>query len=138
MFLKLAPLKGVVRFRKKRKLSPRYVGPFEIVQTIGKVAYKLVLNPNLSSVHDMFHVSMLKKYVSDPSHVLNQEPIEVHEDLTYEEKPIAILDRKEENLRNKTIVLVKVQWNRHGCEEATWEREDQIRAQYPYLFQSGM
>ena len=134
VFLKVAPLKGVMRFGKKGKLSPRYVGPFEIIQRIGKVAYKLALSPELSSVHDVFHVSMLKKYVSDPSHVLNQEPIEVHEDLTYEEKPVKILDREEKVLRNKVIPLVKVLWRNHKIEEATWEREDDMKARYPDLF----
>ena len=119
MFLKVAPLKGVMRFGKKGKLSPRYVGPFEIIQRIGKVAYKLALSPKLSSVHDVFHVSMLKKYVSDLSHVLNQEPIEVHEDLTYEKKPVKIMDREEKLLKNKVIPLVKVLWRNHKIEEAT-------------------
>ena len=85
VFLKVAPLKGVMRCGKKGKLSPRYIGPFEIIERIGKMAYRLTLSPDLSKVHNVFHVSMLKKYVPDPSHVLSQEPIEVHEDLTYEE-----------------------------------------------------
>ena len=85
----MAPLKGVMRFGKKGKLSPGYVGPpFEIIARIGKVAYRLALSPDPSSAHNLFDVSMLKKYVSDPSHVITQEPIEVHEDLTYEEKPV--------------------------------------------------
>ena len=134
MFLKVAPLKGVMRFGKKGKLSPRYVRPFEIIQRIGKVAYKLALSPELSSVHDVFHVSMLKKYVFDPSHVLNQEPIEVHKDLTYEDKPIKILDREEKVLRNKVIPLVKVLWRNHKIKEATWEHEDDMKARYPDLF----
>ena len=124
LFLKVAPVKDVMRFGKKGKLSPRHVGPFEII----------ALSPELSSVHDVFHVSMLKKYVSDPSHVLNQEPIEVHEDLTYEEKPVKILDREEKVLRNKVIPLVKVLWRNHKIEEATWEREDDMKARYPDLF----
>ena len=134
MFLKVAPLKGVMRFGKKVKLSPRYMGPFEIIQRIGKVAYKLALSPELSSVHDVFHISMLKKYVSDSSHVLNQEPIEVHEDLTYEEKPVKILDREEKVLRNKVIPLVKVLWRNHKIEEATWECEDDMKAPTPTYF----
>ena len=134
VFLKVAPLKGVMRFGKKGKLSPRYIGPFEIIERIGKVAYRLALNPELASVHNVFHVSMLKKYVADPSHVLSQEPIEVHEDLTYEEKPVKILDRQDKMLRNKVIPLVKVLWRNHKVEEATWEREDDMRARYPDLF----
>ncbi|KAL5563785.1 hypothetical protein UlMin_033532 [Ulmus minor] len=127
VFLKVAPMKGVMRFGKKGKLSPRFIGPFEILERIGKVAYKLALPPELSSVHNVFHVSMLKKYVSDPSHVLEHEPIQVNEDLTYEEKPVQILDRKDKTLRNKVIPLVKVLWRNHKIEEATWEREDDMR-----------
>ncbi|KAL5568108.1 hypothetical protein UlMin_024683 [Ulmus minor] len=85
VFLKVAPMKGVMQFGKKGKLSPRYIEPFEILERIGKVAYRLALPPELSSVHNVFHVSMLRKYISDPSHVLESEPIEVHENLTYEE-----------------------------------------------------
>ncbi|KAL5574279.1 hypothetical protein UlMin_023876 [Ulmus minor] len=134
IFLKVAPMKGVMRFGKKGKLSPRFIGPFEILERIGKVAYKLALPPELSSVHNVFHVSMLKKYVSDPSHVLEHEPIQVNEDLTYEEKPVQILDRKDKTLRNKVIPLVKVLWRNHKIEEATWEREDDMRISYPELF----
>ncbi|KAL5568353.1 hypothetical protein UlMin_024928 [Ulmus minor] len=115
------------------KLSPRYIGPFEILERIGKVAYKLALPSELASVHNVFHVSMLRKYVSDPSHVLESEPIEVREDLTYQEQPVQILDRKYKALRNKVIPLVKVLWRNHKVEEATWEREDEMRAKYPHL-----
>ncbi|KAL5574707.1 hypothetical protein UlMin_016406 [Ulmus minor] len=108
VFLKVAPMKGVMRFGKKGKLSPRYIGPFEILERIGKVAYKLALPSELAAVHNVFHVSMLRKYVSDPSHVLVSEPIEVREDLTYQEQPVQILDRKDKALRNKVIPLVKV------------------------------
>ncbi|KAL5543351.1 hypothetical protein UlMin_007135 [Ulmus minor] len=134
VFLKIAPMKGVMRFGKRGKLSPRYIGPFEILERVGKVAYRLALPPDLSSVHNVFHVSMLKKYVPDPTHVLEHEPIEVHEDLTYEEQPVQVLDRKEKKLRNKAIPLVKVLWRNHKVEEATWEREDEMREKYPHLF----
>ena len=123
-----------MRFGKRGKLSPRYIGPFEILEKVGKVAYRLALPPDLSSVHNVFHVSMLKKYVPDPTHVLEHEPIEVHEDLAYEEQPVQILDRKEKTIRNKAIPLVKVLWRNHKVEEATWEREDEMRAKYPHLF----
>ncbi|KAL5554209.1 hypothetical protein UlMin_041610 [Ulmus minor] len=126
-------MKGVMRFGKKGKLSPRYIGPFENLERIGKVAYRLALPPELSPVHNVFHVSMLRRYVSDPSHVLENEPIEVHEDLTYEEQPVQILDRKDKTLRNKVISLVKVLWRNHKVEEATWEREDEMRTKYPHL-----
>ncbi|KAL5563735.1 hypothetical protein UlMin_033482 [Ulmus minor] len=115
----IAPMKGVMRFGKRGKLSPRYIGPFEILEKVGRVAYRLALPLDLSSVHNVFRVSMLKKYVPDPTHVLEHEPIEVHEDLTYEEQPVQILDRKEKTLRNKAIPLVKVLWRNHKVEEAT-------------------
>ena len=134
VFLKVAPFKGVMRFGKKGKLSPRYIGPFEILERIGNVAYRLALPQELAYVHNVFHVSMLKKYISDPSHVLDHEPIEVHEDMTYEEKPVRILAREEKVLRNKVIPLVKVLWRNHATEEATWEREDEMRKSYPELF----
>jgi hypothetical protein len=136
VFLKLSPWKGIVRFGKRGKLSPRYIGPYEITERIGAVAYRLALPPRLSRVHDVFHVSMLRKYVADPSHVLQEQPIRLREDLTYEEKPVQILDRREQILRNKTIPLVKVLWSNHMVEEATWEPEEQMRQQYPHLFAS--
>ena len=116
MFLKVAPIKVVMRFEKKGKLSPIYIGPFEIMERIGKVAYRLALPSEMSSVHNVFHVSMLRKYVSDPSHVLENKLIKVREYLTYEEKPVQILDRKHKMLRNKVILLLKVLWHNHGRE----------------------
>ena len=123
-----------MRFEKKGKLSPRYVGPFEITERIGKVAKRLALSLDLLAVHNVFHVSKLKKYVLDPSHVLTEEPIEVHEDLTYEEKPVNIFDRQYKILRNKVIPLVKVLWRNQKIEEATWEREDNMKTKYAELF----
>ncbi|KAL5574029.1 hypothetical protein UlMin_023626 [Ulmus minor] len=134
VFLKVSPFKGVIRFGKRGKLNPRYIGPYEILERVGKTAYRLALPPNLASVHNVFHVSMLKKYVSDKSHVLEQEPIEIHEDLSFEEKPVQILDYKIKTLRNKDIPLVKVLWRNQKTEEATWEREDEMRTSYPELF----
>ena len=134
VFLKLSPWKGVVRFGKRWKLSPRYIEPFEIVERIGPMAYRLDLSEKLSQVHNVFHISMLRKYIYDPSHVLETPEIELRDDLSYEEQPVQILGREEKELRNKTISLVKVLWRNHLVEEATWEREDQMRSQYPHLF----
>ncbi|XP_024033103.1 uncharacterized protein LOC112095405 [Morus notabilis] len=100
VFLKIAPMKGVMHFGKKGKLSPRYIGHFQIIKRIGKIAYRLALPPELATVHDVFHVSMLKKYTPDPSRVIEYEPIQVHEDMTYEEQPVQILAREEKRLRN--------------------------------------
>ena len=134
VFMRISPWKGVLRFGKKGKLSPRYMGPYEIVERIGEVAYRLRLPPELARIHDVFHVFMLRKYIADPSHVLRDQPVELKEDLTYEERPVQIVDRKDQVLRNKVIPLVKVLWMNHGREEATWEREDQMQTQYPHLF----
>ena len=134
VFLKLFPWKGVVCFEKRGKLNPRYIGPFEIVERIGPVAYRLDLPEEFSRVHNVFHISMLLKYIPDPSHVLDTPEIELRDDLSYEEQPVQILGREEKELRNKKISLVKVLWRNHLVEEATWKREDQMRSQYPHLF----
>ncbi|KAL6195768.1 hypothetical protein ACLB2K_031386 [Fragaria x ananassa] len=135
VFLKLSPWKGVVHFGKREKLSPRYIGPYEIIERVGSLAYRLALPPELSRIHNVFHVSMLRKYIADPSHVLEEQPISLQKDLSYEEEPVQILDRKEQVLRSKSISLVKVLWRSHQVEEATWESEEQMRQQYPYLFE---
>jgi hypothetical protein len=109
VFLKISPSKGIMRFGIKGKLSPRYIGPFEILERIGMVAYRLALPPTFYGVHDVFHVSMLKKYVYDPSHIIEYEHIEVQPDATMVEKPIKILDRKDQVLRNKVIPMILVQ-----------------------------
>ena len=108
MFLKVTPLKRKVKAGKGKKLQPRYIGPFKILLRVGKVAYRLELPISLSQIHDLFHVSLLKKYHSDPTHILPPEDIELDEYLTYEEQPIRVLDRKVKDLRNKQIPLVKV------------------------------
>ena len=110
------------------------MGSYEIVERIGEVAYQLRLPPKLARIHDVFHFSMLQKYMADPSHVLRDQPIELKEDLTYEEIPVQIVDRKDKVLRNKVIPLMKVLWMNHGKEEATWGHEDQMQTQYLHLF----
>ncbi|KAL0536770.1 hypothetical protein IC582_025731 [Cucumis melo] len=135
VFLKVAPMRGVVRFERRGKLSPRFVGPFEILERIGPVAYRLAMPPSLSTVHDVFHVSMLRKYVPDPSHVVDYEPLEIDENLSYVEQPVEVLAREVKTLRNRQIPLVKVLWRNHRVEEATWEREDDMRSRYPELFE---
>ncbi|XP_043700082.1 uncharacterized protein LOC122650762 [Telopea speciosissima] len=119
-----------MRFGKKGKLSPRYIGPYEILARVGQVAYRLALPPMLVGVHDVFHVFMLKKYVPDPSHVISQELPEVNEDLTYNKRPVAILDRKEYNLRNRSVLYVQVRWSNHADQEASWELESELRAKH--------
>ena len=130
MFLKVSPMKGLSRFGKKGKLSPRYIRPFEILEKIGDMAYRLALPPNLSQVHSIFHVSMLRKYQLDPTHVLRYEEIEVDDKVSYVERLIRIEDRKEHVLRNKTILMVKVIWEHHGTEGAMWESDEVMRRQH--------
>ena len=110
VFLKVAPWKGVIWFQKKKKgkLNPRFIGPFRILERIGPVAYRLELSPELSRIHNVFHVSMLKKYVLDLSHILKDPPIELEEDLSFEVQPIAIVDQEMKQLRSKVIPMVKV------------------------------
>ena len=127
-------MKGVKQFGVKRKLSLKFIGPFEILRRIGEVAYELALPPELDGVHNVFHVSQLRKYVYDPSHILSYEPLQVDETLSYEEKPLKILYQRVKELRNKPITLVKVLWTHHGEEEATWEKESDMRSRYPHLF----
>ena len=128
------PKKGVVRFGKHGKLSPRFIGPFEILERIGTVAYRLELPPSMSGVHEVFHVSMLRKYTPDPAHVVDWGQIEVDTDRTFEEGPVCILDSRDQVLRRKTLRLVRVLWWHYGVEESTWERDDTMRATNPFLF----
>ncbi|XP_070678252.1 uncharacterized protein [Malus domestica] len=119
--------RGVVRFGKKGKLSPRNIEPYRITERVGEVTYRLELPSELSKVHDVFHVSMLRHYVLDPSHVIPPQSLEINSDLTYDEEPVTILDRKDKVLRNKIVPLVKVLWRNHSVQKATWETEDRIR-----------
>ncbi|KAJ9563463.1 hypothetical protein OSB04_008623 [Centaurea solstitialis] len=134
VLLKVSPWKGVIRFRKRGKLGPRFIGPFEIVARIGKVAYRLELPPELSQIHDTFHVSQLRKCLADDSAFVPLEDIEVDERLNYAEKPIAVLERKTKTLRNKEVGIVKVQWEHRKGSEWTWEPEDEMRRNYPELY----
>ncbi|XP_043717608.1 uncharacterized protein LOC122665523 [Telopea speciosissima] len=127
-------MKGVLRFGKKGKLSPRHIGSYEILARIGPVAYRLALPPSLVGVHDVFHVSILRKYIVDLAHVLTQELPELSEDLTYVEEPVKILERNEQNLRNHVVSYIKVRLRNHSDEEASWERESETRAMHPHLF----
>ncbi|XP_073137293.1 uncharacterized protein [Henckelia pumila] len=134
VFIRVAPLKGVMRFAKKGKFDSRFVGPFEILDRVGTLAYRVAMPPNLVGVHNVFHVSMLRKYISNPFHVLNLEPLQSSPHMTYEERPDRIMEKQERRLRNKTIPMVKVKWLNHSDEEATWETEAYIRTRYPELF----
>nr|XP_033509710.1 uncharacterized protein LOC117274491 [Nicotiana tomentosiformis] len=130
---KVSPMKGVMRFCKKGKLSPRYIGSYRIIQRIGQVAYRLERPPEISLVHLVFHASILKKVVGDLTLIIPVEAIEVNEELTYEEILITILNRKGRKLRNKEIASVKVLWRNQHVEESTWEAEEEMKKKYPHL-----
>ena len=134
VFLKVMPKRGVVRFGKNGKLSLRFIGPFEILERVGTIAYRLALPPSISGVHEVFHVSMLRRYTPDPAHVVYWGEIEVNTDGTFEEGPMCIMDSQDQVLRPKTVRVVRVPWQHRGVEESTWEREDTMRATYPFLF----
>ena len=129
-------MKGAHRFEIKGKLAPRYIGPFTILERRGKVAYQLELPPNLSQVHDVFHVSQLRRCFKDPIRAVDHEVLELQQDLSYKEHPVRILDQAERRTRQKAIKFLKVQWSHHSDDEATWEREDSPRDEYPALFPS--
>lgn len=137
VYLRVSPTKGVVRFGMGGKLSPRFIGPYEILERVGDLAYRLALPPALSRVHNVFHVSQLRRYISDPDHILEAEPLYVQEDLTYDELPLRIVDRMDRVLRRRVIPYVKVQWTNHLVREATWELEEEMRQKYPHLFEEG-
>ncbi|KAA3483210.1 receptor-like protein kinase [Gossypium australe] len=124
----------VLRFSRKGKVSPCFIQPYEVTERIGPVAYRLTVPPGLEKIYDVFHVSMLRQYRSDPSHIIVPIEVEIQPDLTYGEEPIKILAREVKQLRNKSIALLKVLWHRHGIEEGTWEPEESTSNQYPNLF----
>ncbi|XP_077249415.1 uncharacterized protein LOC143888918 [Tasmannia lanceolata] len=134
VFVKISPFKAVMRFGRKGKLSPRYIGPYRISKRVGSRAHELELPPNLDRMHNVFHVSMLRLYHPDSSHVLEEDEVELQGDWPFLEGPVRILERKERVLRNKSIPLVRVLWRHHGVEEATWERESNIQKKFPELF----
>ena len=140
VLLRVSPMKGVMRFGKKGKLAPRYVGPFPIIERIGPVAYRLGFPEHLHRIHDVFHISSLRRYLRDDvahTHIAIEE-IDLQPSSSYEERPVAILDHSERRLRSKVVPLVRVQWGHHNVEESTWEREADMRKKYPDLFLPGM
>ena len=134
VFLKVMPKRGVVRFSKRGKLSPRFIGSFEILERIDTVKYWLALLPSMTGVHEVFHVSMLRKHTPDPAHVVDWGQVEVDTDGTFEEGPVYIVGSRYQVLQRKTVRLVRMLWRHCGVEESTWEREDTMRASYPFLF----
>ena len=131
VFLKVSPWKKVMRFGENGKFSPRLIRSYEVIEKVGPVAYGLALPPEFEKIHNVFHVSMLRRYRLDPSHVVSSETINLRSDLTYEEVPVQSLAQEVKELRKKRIPSVKLMWRNHKTEEATWESEEVIRQQYP-------
>jgi hypothetical protein len=134
MYLKVSPMRGLCRFKIRGKLAPRYIRPFKILEQRGEVAYQLELPPQLSDVHDVFHVSQLRKCLRVPEGQMPLKELTIGKDLTYQEYPVKILDTSEKVTRNNRYKMCKVQWSNHTEEEATWEKEDQLKAEFPDIF----
>ncbi|WVZ89946.1 hypothetical protein U9M48_036291, partial [Paspalum notatum var. saurae] len=130
IYLRVSPMKEVHRFGVKGKLAPRYVGPFKITEQCGPVAYRLELPPHLAAVHDVFHVSQLKKCLRVPEEEVDTSQVQIEPDLTYEARPIKILDQKQRSTRRNTVNFYKVQWSDHSEEEATWETEEYLQTKH--------
>ena len=135
VFLRVTHVTGVGRALKSRKLTPKFIGPHQISERIGKVAYRVSLPPHLSNLHDVFHVSQLRKYVSVPSHVIPRDDVQVRDNLTIETLPVRIEGREVKRLRGKEIPLVKVVWEGAAGESLTLELETRMRESYPELFE---
>jgi hypothetical protein len=131
VYLRVSPMKGVKRFRVKGKLKPRYIGPFPILEKCGSVAYKLDLPASLAGVHDIFHMSQLKKCLKAPVDIVLPEVTPLEANLSYPEHPIKVLDLKDHVMRRKAIKFFKIQWSNHSKVEATWESQDFLCSRHP-------
>ena len=136
VYLRVSPTRGVQRFGVRGKLAPRYVGPYEIIEECGPVAYRLRLPSRLATIHNVFHISQLKKCVRVPTEIIDQQEILVEPDLSYTEYPLRILDQKERGTHRKVVKMYKIQWSHHTEEEATWETEDYLNRHYPGFLSS--
>jgi hypothetical protein len=134
VYLKVSPLRGMKRFKVKGKLSPRFIGPFRVFRRVGEMAYQLELPDNISNVYNVIYMSQLKKCLRVPEEQLLMEELSVQGGLTYTEYPVKILDTLTRFTRNKVIKMCKVQWSHHREDEATWEREEELRIDFPNLF----
>ena len=136
VLLKVSPWKGIIHYCKHGKLSPRFVGPFKIIKRVGPVAYQLQLREEMSGIHDVFHISNLRKCLTDENLIMPLKDIQVNEKLKFTEQPMRIEDRKIKKLKKKLIALVKIKWDSKRGPEYTWELESEMRKRYPHLFKS--
>nr|GEU60579.1 putative reverse transcriptase domain-containing protein [Tanacetum cinerariifolium] len=134
VMLKVSPWKGVVRFGKRGKLNPRYIGPFKVLAKVGTVAYRFKLSEQYSRVHITFHVSNLKKCLSDEPLAISLDEVHIDDKLRFVEEPVEVIDREVKRLKQSRIPIIKVRWNFRRGPEFTWEREDQFRKKYSQLF----
>jgi hypothetical protein len=134
IYLKVSPMRGLRHFKVRGKLTPRFIGPFKILKKRGEIAYQLKLPPQLSDVHDVFHVSQLKKCLRVPKEQLPIEDLDAREDLSYQENPVKILKTSKRVTRNKKIKMCKFQWSHHTKEEDTWKREEELKAEFLSFF----
>jgi len=133
VFLKVTPTTGIGRVMKSKKLTPGFIGPYQILRKIGPVAYQICLPPFLSNLRNVFHVSQLRKYISDPTHVIRHDTVQLKNNFTFDAMPIQIMDKKVKELRGRQIPLVKVMWNEANG-DITWKLEEKIRGIYHHLF----
>jgi len=138
VYLRVSPIRGVQRFGVKGKLAPRYIGPYEVVEKCGPMAYRLRLPLHLAAIHDVFRVSQLKKCIRVSSETIDQHDISVEPDLSYVEHPLKILDQKERRTRCTTVKMYRVQWAHHTEEEATWETEHYLNHNFPGFLDSTL
>jgi hypothetical protein len=134
VYLKVLPMRGLRRFKIRGKLAPRYIGPFKILEQRSEVAYQLELPPQLSDVHDVFHISQLRKCLRVPNEQMPREELQVGEDLTYQEYLVQIFDTSEIVTQKNRYKMFKVKWSNHTEEEATWKKEDQLKAEFSDIF----
>jgi hypothetical protein len=136
VYLQVSPTKDVRRFGIKGKLASRYVGPYHIIDKYGPTSYQVELPSKLSGVHNVFHISQLKRCLKPPTDVVVEDTIPLEPDLTYKTHPIKILDQQDRVMRNKTTQFYKIQWNDHSKDEVTWEYEDFLLSNYPEFLPS--
>ena len=136
VYVKVSPIRGTRRFQVRGKLAPRYIGPYQVLQRIGAVAYRVRLPEEMSDIHNVFHVSQLKKCLRVPEEQISPDTVDLQDDLRYQEVPIKILDTVTKQTRTTTVRICRVQWSRHTEAEATWEREDALRKEFPHLFRT--